>query len=152
MMAKMTLGDKDGIRAKIAGRGFVTAQEPACGSGAMVIALAHEMKDAGINYQQHLHVTAIDVDPKCVHMAYLQFALLHIPAIIIHGNTLSLEEFGRWHTPAHIMEVGTGNFAASPKVHTKSNLSPNQSPNGLALMRTGHRSPCSSRCFDLAAA
>src|SRR5262249_46296940 len=90
MMAKMTLSDEDGVRAKIAERGFVTAQEPACGSGAMVIALAHEMREMGINYQQHLHVTAVDVDPKCVHMAYVQFALLHIPAVIIHGNTLSL--------------------------------------------------------------
>jgi hypothetical protein len=48
-------------------------------------------------------VTAVDVDPKCVHMSYLQFSLLHIPAVIIHGNSLSLEEFGRWYTPAHIM-------------------------------------------------
>jgi hypothetical protein len=103
MMAKMTLSDEEDIRARIAARGFVTAQEPACGSGAMVIALAQEMKDLGINYQQHLHVTAVDVDPKCVHMAYLQFALLHIPAVIIHGNSLSLEEFGRWYTPAHII-------------------------------------------------
>jgi hypothetical protein len=53
MMAKMTLADDDGLRSKIAERGFVTAQEPAVGSGAMVIALAQEMKDAGINYQQH---------------------------------------------------------------------------------------------------
>ena len=53
----------------------------------MVIALAREMRELGINYQQHLHVTAIDVDPKCVHMSYVQFALLHIPAVIIHGNT-----------------------------------------------------------------
>jgi hypothetical protein len=37
-------------------------------------------------------------------MAYLQFALLHIPAVVIHGNSLSLEEFGRWYTPAHIMD------------------------------------------------
>jgi hypothetical protein len=107
MMAKMTLGDEEDVRARIAERGFVTAQEPACGSGAMVIALAHEMHDLGINYQQHLHVTAVDVDPKCVHMAYVQFALLHIPAIIVHGNTLSLEEFGRWYTPAHIMDGWT---------------------------------------------
>lgn len=101
MMAKMTLADN--VQARIEERGFVTAMEPAVGSGAMVIALAHEMKDAGINYQRHLHVTAVDVDPKCVHMAYLQFSLLHIPAIIIHGNALSLEEYGHWHTPAHIM-------------------------------------------------
>jgi hypothetical protein len=103
MMAKMTLGDKAEIESKISERGFVTAMEPAAGSGAMVIALAHEMRDMGINYQQHLHITAVDVDPKCVHMSYLQFSLLHIPAVVVHGNSLSLEEFGHWHTPAHIM-------------------------------------------------
>lgn len=69
----------------------------------MVIALAQEMREMGINYQQHLHVTTIDVDAKCVHMAYIQFALLHIPAVIVHGNTLSLEEWSHWYTPAHIV-------------------------------------------------
>lgn len=103
VMARMTIADTEDLTAKIAARGFVTAQEPAVGSGAMVIALAQEMRDAGINYQEHLHVTAIDVDVKCVHMAYAQFALLHIPAVIIHGNTLSLEVYNRWYTPAHFM-------------------------------------------------
>lgn len=103
MMARMTIGDSADLQARIAERGFVTAQEPAVGSGAMVIGLAQEMRDAGINYQQHLHVTAVDIDPKCVHMAYVQFSLLHLPAIIIHGDTLSLKEYGHWYTPAHIM-------------------------------------------------
>lgn len=80
MMASMTVGDAGELQREIAERGFVKTQEPACGSGAMVIALAEEMKTAGVNYQKHLHVTAVDLDPKCVHMAYLQFSLLHIPA------------------------------------------------------------------------
>lgn len=104
MMAKMTMADRGDLEARISERGFVTAQEPAAGSGAMIIALAHEMREAGINYQQHLHVTAVDVDPKCVHMSYLQFSLLHIPAVIVHGNSLSLEEFDHWYTPAHILD------------------------------------------------
>jgi N-6 DNA methylase len=104
MTAKMIVGEKADLEARIAERGFVTAQEPAAGSGAMIIALAQEIREAGINYQQHLHVTAVDVDPKCVHMSYLQFSLLHIPALIIHGNSLSLEEFDHWHTPAHILD------------------------------------------------
>jgi len=103
MMAKVTLSDAEDTRSRIEARGFVTVQEPCCGSGAMVIAVAQGMRELGINYQQHLHVTAVDVDPKCVHMSYLQLSLLHIPAVIIHGNSLSLEEFGRWYTPAHIM-------------------------------------------------
>jgi hypothetical protein len=83
----------------------VTTLEPACGGGAMVIALAEALKDEGVNYQHHLHATAVDVDLKCVHMAYIQLALLHVPAVVIHGNSLSLEEHSRWRTPAHVLGV-----------------------------------------------
>jgi hypothetical protein len=103
MMAKMTIGNGDDLRERIARRGFVTAQEPAVGSGAMVIALAQEMREAGINYQEHLHVTAADIDLKCVHMAYVQFSLLHIPAVIIHGDSLAMKEYSHWVTPAHVL-------------------------------------------------
>jgi type I restriction-modification system DNA methylase subunit len=101
MMAKMNVDDH--TKTIIDERGYLTAMEPACGSGSMVIALAQALKDEGINYQQQLHVTAVDVDAKCVHMAYLQLSLLHVPAIIVHGNSLSNEEYGHWFTPAPIM-------------------------------------------------
>ena len=104
VMAQMTIGDGANIRARIEERGFVTAQEPAIGSGAMMIALAHEMREAGINYQQHLHVTAIDIDPKCVHMTYVQLSLLYIPAVVVHGDMLALKEYSHRFTPAHIAE------------------------------------------------
>ena len=103
MMAAMTGGGTEDLQAIINARGFITAQEPCCGSGAMAMALAEHLKSAGINPQQHLHVTAVDVDAKCAHMAYIQLSLLHIPAVVVHGNTLSLEEYGRWYTPAHIL-------------------------------------------------
>lgn len=54
MMAKMIIGDKAELEVRIAERGFVTAHEPTSGSGAMIIALAHEMSELGINYQKHL--------------------------------------------------------------------------------------------------
>lgn len=101
LMAKMMIDDS--FREKIDQNGHITVQEPACGAGANIIALAHEMKDANINYQQTLHVTATDVDLRCVHMCYLQCSLLHIPAVVFHGNTLSQEMFSQWNTPAHIM-------------------------------------------------
>ena len=69
----------------------------------MVVAAIHALVDSGINYQQALHVTAIDIDRRCVHMTYLQLALLHVPAIIIQGNALLLEVFETWYTPAHIL-------------------------------------------------
>src|ERR1039458_402936 len=92
MMARMSLAGADDLKAKIEERGFIRAAEPSCGSGAMMIALAQEMRTAGINYQQHLHVTATDVDLKCVQMCYVQCSLLHIPAVVIDGNSLSLED------------------------------------------------------------
>lgn len=116
MMAQITLGSKEEIEEKIAAYGFVSASEPAAGSGAMVIALADAMRHEGIDYQKHLHVTAVDVDPKCVHMAYLQLSLLHIPAIVVHGNSLTLEEFGHWYTPAHIMGGWDWKWRRRPEV------------------------------------
>lgn len=102
MMAKMTI-DTEHLGAVIKKEGHVRVQEPCVGSGAMIIAFSKEMRAAGFDPQSHLHVTAVDVDLKCVHMAYLQLSLLHIPAVIVHGNTLSLEEWSHWYTPAHIL-------------------------------------------------
>ncbi|WP_170061143.1 N-6 DNA methylase [Spirosoma aerolatum] len=101
MMSKMTYGDE--MQAIVDQKGFVTAHEPACGSGAMIIALAHTMLDKKINYQQCLHVSAIDLDSRCVHMAYVQFSLLNIPAVVYVGNTLTMEMRDAWYTPAHII-------------------------------------------------
>jgi len=103
MMAEATLGDLKLIQDLIARKGFVRAIEPACGAGATVIALAQTMRAQGINYQQRLHVTAVDIDARVAHMAYIQFSLLHIPAVVIVGNSLSLEMRDHWYTPAHIM-------------------------------------------------
>ena len=102
MMAKMTLADNQ-AKAIIEERGFIRASEPACGAGGMIIALAQALMDEGVNYQQHLHVTAVDVDLTAALMAYVQLSLLHIPAVVVHGDTLRMEEFSHWYTPVHVM-------------------------------------------------
>ena len=61
------------------------------------------MRDEGINYQHCLHVTAIDLDSVAVHMAYVQCTLLHIPALILHGDTLRGDVYSQWRTFAHVM-------------------------------------------------
>lgn len=101
LMARLTLGD---VSAHIERAGFVSLNEPAVGAGGMVIAVAEAMRDAGANYQRALHVVATDIDAAACHMAYLQFSLLHIPAVVIHGNGLNpAESWDEWMTPAHIM-------------------------------------------------
>jgi hypothetical protein len=113
MMADVTLGSPEMLRSMIEQRGFVTAMEPACGAGSMVIALADAMQNAGVNYQRHLHVTAVDIDPRAIHMAYAQLSLLHVPAHLIVGNSLSLEVREHWYTPAHILGGWSGRLAAA---------------------------------------
>lgn len=108
LIAAMTLHD---VRALVERKGFVTIHEPACGAGGMVIACSDVIREAGLNYQQAMHVSAIDVDARCVHMTYLQLALLHIPAVVIHGNSLSMEIYDHWRTPAHILGGWTHRLA-----------------------------------------
>ena len=116
MMALATLGDAAAARALIGEKGFVTAMEPACGSGAMIIALVEAMREAGINYQRHLHVTAVDVDSRAVHMAYIQCSLLHIPAQLVVGNSLSMEMREHWFTPTHILGGWSARLAAHRRI------------------------------------
>lgn len=103
LMARIIAGGAEDMQQAIAKRGFMLAQEPAVGSGAMIIALAEAILEAGFNYQQLLHVTAVDIDPRAVHMAYIQFSLLHIPATVIVGDSLAMRFREEWHTMAHVM-------------------------------------------------
>lgn len=98
-----TMALPEELDAKIKERGFVTVQEPAAGGGAMLIAFAEAMHDRGVNFQQHLHVTAQDLDLKAVHMCYVQLSLMGIPGKVIHGNTLLNESRSVWYTPMHVM-------------------------------------------------
>lgn len=66
----------------------VTANEPTCGAGGNIIALAEAMKKQGINYQQRLVVTCQDLDVKAVYMTYVQLTLYGIPAIVYQTDTL----------------------------------------------------------------
>src|SRR6267378_1598903 len=99
-MAKMLVHDAKHL---VEEQEFIRAQEPCVGSGAMVIALAQALREEGMNYQQCLHVTAIDLDIVAVHMAYVQCTLLHVPAIIVHGDTLRAKTYSVWRTFAHVM-------------------------------------------------
>ena len=61
------------------------------------------LREKEINYQHKLHVTAIDIDTLCVHMAYVQCTLLHIPALICHGDSLRGDVYSEWRTFAHVL-------------------------------------------------
>ncbi|MFY3630780.1 N-6 DNA methylase [Achromobacter xylosoxidans] len=103
LMGGMMMGDGQALVDKADAHGFIRVLEPACGAGGMLIAAAHALHDTGLNYQLCMHATAIDIDQRCVHMTFVQLALLHVPAVVIHGNGLTGECREQWFTPAHIL-------------------------------------------------
>jgi len=79
--------------------GYVTINEPTCGSGTMVIACIWEMKKRGFDYRNKSFFVAQDIDIRCVWMAYIQLTIYQIPAVVIHSNTLTMESWSYWYTP-----------------------------------------------------
>lgn len=77
----------------------VTINEPTCGSGTMIIGAVWAMQKQKFDFQHKSFFVAQDIDVRCVWMAYIQLSLYGIPAVVIHGNTLTMEEWDRWYTP-----------------------------------------------------
>lgn len=95
----------DGAEEAIAKQGYVSVCEPCVGSGGMVIGFAAAMANNKLDYQRQMCITACDIDIKCVHMAYLQLSLYGIPAVVIHGNSLTMEEWSTWYTPMYMVDM-----------------------------------------------
>ena len=73
----------------------LTVQEPACGSGRMILALAKVMTEAKIP-PIHMRAQCIDVSKTGCDMCYINTTIWGIPAEIVHGNALSNECWCRW--------------------------------------------------------
>lgn len=55
------------------------------------------------DYRHNTFFVAQDIDIRRVWMAYIQLSLYGIPAMVIHGNTLTMEEWDRWYTPCALV-------------------------------------------------
>lgn len=87
---------------------IISVNDPACGSGGTLVAMALAMLDTGINYQYWGYFEAQDIDPLCCRMAYIQLALLGMPAAIICGDTLAMRRDWIMYTPQyHIALIGS---------------------------------------------
>ena len=83
----------------------LTLSEPSCGAGGMVIAAVDVLYyKYHFNYSRNLVVECSDIDSRCVHMTYLQLGLAEIPAVIFRRDTISMDTWERWETPAYIMQ------------------------------------------------
>lgn len=79
--------------------------EPTCGAGGNIIALAQAMKEQGVNYQKRLKAVCQDIDVKAVYMTYVQMTLYGIPAICYQANTLS-DPLGMNSSTGRLMTFG----------------------------------------------
>lgn len=123
MMGAITLGDGKNVLNE---RGFISLNEPCCGSGAMILGFARAMLEKELNYCTQLVVLATDIDLKCVYMSYLQLSLYGIPAVVIHGNTLTIEEWSRWFTPVYIMHGWTWRSGITSAVDNRGKQTPTE--------------------------
>lgn len=99
LLAEMVI-DRDALFEAVVERGYASMQEPACGAGGMIIAAAALLRQGGFDPTKHLRVHAIDLDITAVHMTYVQLSLLGIPAIVVHGDALTLSVRSEWYTAA----------------------------------------------------
>jgi hypothetical protein len=100
LMAQLTFGTRP-PGPEIEKHGFLTAADLCCGSGVMPLAAATTLRDSGINFQTSVYFTLCDIDPRCVHMTFLQCALIGLPATVYLGDSLQSEFTERWHTPMY---------------------------------------------------
>lgn len=98
MMAMIALGNKPN------GERIFTLNEPACGSGGMVIAAADVWTEQGFNYTDNALVVANDIDRNCVLMSYLQISFTGMPAVIKHQDTITQKTWDRFITPAFALQ------------------------------------------------
>lgn len=97
LMAEFQMADAE---EQLKTKPYITVNDPCAGSGAMFLGYAGAMRRHKIDYTEKMRAVATDIDLKCVHMAYIQLSLYSIPAVVIHGNTLTVEEWSHWFTPA----------------------------------------------------
>lgn len=90
MMAEMTC---DNVLPTIEAKGYISINDCACGAGATLIAGVHaaakQISKAGLNWQNHVLVTAQDVDYTVAYMCYIQLSLLGVAGYIKIGNSLT---------------------------------------------------------------
>jgi len=100
-MAKMIVGET--AKAALQDRPYITLSEPACGVGGMMLAANVVLREAGLDVARQAHWQLVDVDHRAMCAAYLQAALTDTSAVVIRGNTLSLEAWLTTPTPAAVL-------------------------------------------------
>lgn len=116
MMADVGTPD---ICEKVEQNGWVSLNDPACGAGATLIAVADILYNSKkINYQERAMFTGQDIDYTTALMCYIQLSLYGCPGYVHIGNTLTEPMTGHvlfgdggpntWYTPMYFAPIWEG--------------------------------------------
>lgn len=118
--------------------GWVSAMEPCCGGGGMLLAQANAMLEAGLNPQKQLFMYGQDIDLCAVHMTYIQLSMCGIPAVVVHGNALDPKDIrSAWKTPMYLIDNWDEKFAFRRKHEKLLDIM----KNGFSVDATGEKAP-----------
>lgn len=109
-----TIFDKDIVQKGIEEKGYIGLNEPACGSGGMIIAFLDVLYHNGFNFQTQSYTIAQDIDYRCAYMCYIQLSLLGAPAVVCIGDTLALKTWDTLYTPFYVMNWWKFNRKTAP--------------------------------------
>ncbi len=113
---------------------FTHFHDPACGAGSLPIAFSQVILEEGGNPQNDVWMQCWDVDSMVAHMCFIQLSLLHVPAEIVIGNSLSLEIQRTMKTPAHYLGCWDQKLFARTQQDSAPIVSPNQPWLGVEMM------------------
>lgn len=126
VMAEISISDETSFKEEIEKNGFITAIDPACGSGGLVLAYAKVLKKHHINYQNSLLVDVTDISSLCVYMTYIQLSLYGIPAIVKCGDSLTQSIHFKMETPLYFLQYWKFRNAFSKKETVDENTAQNE--------------------------
>lgn len=109
MMARITADDGVRLKEAILRAGYASVNDPACGSGVMLIAFASYCRELGIDPSKEILFAGQDIDETVALMCYIQLSLLNCAGLVSIGNTLTEPVGGRgkekiWLTPAYVLK------------------------------------------------
>jgi hypothetical protein len=103
----MIMFDRMSVTKTISSQGYIDVNEPTCGAGGMLVAAASTIHRMGFDPRLYMRATAQDIDVACCQMTYLNCVLFGIPATIIHGDVIALEQRSIIKSPA-LLRIESG--------------------------------------------
>jgi hypothetical protein len=100
MMASMQCGN---LKEQLESKGYITVSDPACGAGAMLIAVVKAAIDQGINPSTGILFHAQDIDLLATQMCYIQMSLCGVACSVVHGDTLMMSSWSEYWTPVYFL-------------------------------------------------